>query len=256
MLATSATETLHVDTSAGSVDLRVEEHHRTRPFLVLHGGAGPRSVAAFADLLAAQLHRRVIVPTHPGFDGTPRPTHVRSVRDLAALYVALLDQLDVDDVTVLGNSIGGWIAAEIALLRSPRVGSAILVDAVGIAVEDHPIADVAGLSPTEIRALSWHDPSAAPPPPQAGPPLAPDLEALAVYGGRTMSDPTLLERLETLDLPVRVIWGESDRIVDLHYGEQYAAAIPGARFIRLPRAGHLPQMEAPEELLAAVAEPA
>src|SRR5205823_12613139 len=85
-----------------------------RPFLLLHGGGGPQTVAAFGDLLAAERSARVITPTHPGFAGTPRPEALRSVADLAALYLSLLAELDLSGVTVVGNSIGGWIAAEMA----------------------------------------------------------------------------------------------------------------------------------------------
>jgi pimeloyl-ACP methyl ester carboxylesterase len=67
-----------------------------------------------------------------------------------------------------------------------------------------------------------------------------------------MNDPSLLERLATLHLPVHVIWGESDGIVDTEYGRPFAAAIPMSRFTTVPAAGHLPQYEAPEELLGAV----
>lgn len=70
-----------------------------------------------------------------------------------------------------------------------------------------------------------------------------------------MADATLLGRPATLDLPVHVIWGESDGIVEVAYGRAYADAIPGSRFTLLPRAGHLPQLEAPEALLRAMTEP-
>jgi len=67
-----------------------------------------------------------------------------------------------------------------------------------------------------------------------------------------MADPTLLGRLVNIDLPVLVLWGEADRIVDVDYGRTFAAAIPGARFMLLPRTGHVPQMETPEVLLEAL----
>jgi pimeloyl-ACP methyl ester carboxylesterase len=101
---------------------------------LLHGGGGPDTVTGFGELFAKTHDVRVIVPTHPGFDGTARPEKLTSIPGLAALYVALLGQLELDDVTVIGNSIGGWIAAEMALLASPRVSGAILVDTVGIEV--------------------------------------------------------------------------------------------------------------------------
>ena len=66
--------------------------------------------------------------------------------------------MNVWDVTVIGNSMGGWVAAELALLNSPRVSGAILINAVGIEVEGHPVTDIAGLSPQEVMARSFHDP--------------------------------------------------------------------------------------------------
>jgi pimeloyl-ACP methyl ester carboxylesterase len=227
----------------------VLDRDRTQPFLLLHGGAGPGSVTPFADLLAARRTARVIVPTHPGFAGTPRPGDLTGIPALARLYADLLDRLDVRDVTVVGNSIGGWIAAELALLGSPRVRRAVLVDAVGLDVPEHPITDVSTLTPVQLRALSFHDPDRFPPDPsQPGP----DLGALAAYTGMRMADPTLRTRLGDLDLPVSVVWGASDGIAGPEYGRAYAAAIPGSRFTLIEGAGHLPQIETPELLLEAI----
>ena len=75
----------------------------------------------------------MIVPAHPGFGGTPRPAGLGSIASLAAVYAQMIEDLDLDGVTVVGNSIGGWIAAEIALLGSPRVSGVVLVDAAGLA---------------------------------------------------------------------------------------------------------------------------
>ncbi|HEX3492048.1 MAG TPA: alpha/beta hydrolase, partial [Streptosporangiaceae bacterium] len=219
----------------------MRDRDRAQPFLLLHGGAGPASVAGFGDLLAARKRTRVITPTHPGFDGTPRPGTLAGIADLARLYAALLDRLDVRDVTVIGNSIGGWIAAELALLGSPRVSGAILVNAVGIEVEEHPVTDISGLSPQQIMALSFHDPGRFAPDPGAPGPtpemVQANMTALAAYGGQSMTDPTLAGRLGELDLPVLVIWGESDQIVTPDYGRAYARAMPMATFTLMPGAG-------------------
>lgn len=237
----------------GPVEITVQDRDRTRPFLLLHGGGGVLTMAGFADLLAERTHSRVLLPTHPGFGGTPKAAGLIGVADLARAYVSLLEQLDLTDVTVLGNSFGGWLAAEIALLGSSRVSRAVLIDAVGIEVDGHPLTDVSGLSPAELRSYSFHDPSKAPVPPSAGGAgPSPDVRALIGYTGPTMSDPTLAERLGGLDLPVHVLWGESDRIVDPAYGNAYAAAIPMSTFTLLPSTGHLPQVETPEELLGAL----
>ena len=84
--AESTTKTVNV-TGIGPVELTVEERGDGQPFLVLHGGAGPQSVAAFAQLLAEKGRNRVFTPTHPGFSGTPRPEGLDSVAKLAALYL-------------------------------------------------------------------------------------------------------------------------------------------------------------------------
>ena len=241
----------------GPVPLTVTSRGEGRPVLLLHGGAGPQSVDAFADLLAASGGFRVVTPVHPGFGGTPRPEALSTPRNLARLYAALLAELDLTGVTVVGNSLGGWIASEMALLHSARLDRAILVDAVGIEVPQYPVVDFFSLSPDQISQLSYHDPvtfrfdpSAFPPEQQAI--LARNREALAVYGGQSMVDPDLAGRLAGVTVPTLVLWGEADRIVRPEYGRALAAAIPTARFQLLPATGHVPQIETPEQLLAAV----
>lgn len=222
---------------------------RTRTFLLLHGGGGVPTMAGFAHLLAERAHARVLLPTHPGFGGTPKPAGLTGVTGLARTYVDLLDRLDLTGVTVIGNSFGGWVAAEIALLGSPRVSSAVIANGIGVEVDGHPVTDVRGLSPAELRNLSWHDPSEAPRQ-TAGP--GPDVQALIGYTGPAMADPTLAERLGQTPVPVHVVWGESDGIVSPEYGKAFAAAIPRSTFTLLPHTGHLPQVESPEALLDAV----
>ncbi|MBO1768362.1 alpha/beta fold hydrolase [Allobranchiibius sp. GilTou38] len=232
------------------VQITVDDIDRTSPFLLLHGGGGPLTMTGFAHLLAERTHARVLLPTHPGFGGTARPDTLASTRDLAAAYVELIDQLDLADLTLIGNSFGGWLAAEIALLGSPRVRGIVILDGVGLQVDGHPPTDVRGLAPAELAALSFHDPAKSPAaraPGGSGP--SPDIQALMAYAGEAMTDPTLGDRLADLELPVQVIWGESDGIVDPDYGRAYAAAVPGSTFTLLARTGHLPQLETPEELL-------
>ncbi|WP_437326254.1 alpha/beta fold hydrolase [Sorangium sp. So ce381] len=236
----------------GQLDVTVDAHGAGHPFLLLHGGAGPQSVAGFARTLAERNHARVIVPTHPGFDGTHRPQWLTTIAGLAQLYRALLDDLDLVDVTVFGSSIGGWIAAELALLQSQRISSTILVDAVGIDVAGQPVADIFSLTLAELAERSYHnpesfriDPASLSDAQRAA--MAANRATLRTYGG-TMTDPTLRPRLAAISLPTLVVWGDSDGICTPDYGRAYAAAIPGARFALLPNAGHLPQIEAPEPL--------
>jgi pimeloyl-ACP methyl ester carboxylesterase len=253
---TTTTHTVNLD-GVGPVDITVDEQGLGRIFLLLHGGGGPNTVASFAELLATARGARAVSPIHPGFGGTPRPEALHTVGGLAALYVALLDQLDLNDVTVAGNSVGGWIAAEMALLGSPRVSSAVIIDAAGIEVPGHPIADFFSLTLDQVFQLSFHnpgpfriDPSTLPPAAQAI--AAGNRAALATYAGTSMSDPSLAGRLSGLQVPTLVLWGDSDQIVDPDYGRAYAAAIPTARFQLLKDTGHLPQMETPDQVLDAI----
>ena len=223
--------------------------HPAEHYLLLHGGAGPASFAALGALLGDDAS--VLTPTHPGFGGTARPAELDSVAALAAHYLRLLEELDLDDVYIVGNSLGGWIAAEMAIAGSPRIAGIVLVDAVGAQVPGHPVVDVASLTRDELAAHAWFDRSKMPDPatlpPAVQAQLPGNMAALAVYGG-TMQDPTLLGRLVAVTVPTLVLWGEADRIGDVEYGRAYAAAIPGARFEVLPGAGHLPQIETPEAL--------
>ena len=252
------TTTYPVDLAGiGPVEVSVADYGSGQPFLLLHGGAGPASVTGFAERFAAAHQVRVLAPTHPGFGGTARPEALDSIAGLAALYLALLDQLGLTDVTVIGNSIGGWITAEIALLRSPRVSGIVLIDAVGIEVPGHPVADFFSLTMDQVFTLSFHnpapfriDPSTLPPAAQAV--AAGNRAAIATYAGASMSDPALAGRLGTLEIPTLVLWGDSDGIVDLDYGRAYAAAIPMARFQVLPATGHSPQLETPDQVIHAI----
>jgi pimeloyl-ACP methyl ester carboxylesterase len=244
-------------TGIGPAEVTVTSYGSGRPVLLLHGGAGPQSVTGFAELLATAHDARAVVPVHPGFGGTPRPDGLTSVGGLAGLYAALIARLGLDGVTVIGNSIGGWIAAELALLRPPQVTGIVLIDAVGIDVPGHPVADFFALTMDEVFTLSFHnpgpfriDPSALPAAAQAI--AAGNRAALATYAGTSMSDPGLAGRLAAMAIPALVLWGDSDQIADPDYGRAFAAAIPTARFQLLRRTGHLPQLETPDQVLQAI----
>lgn len=226
------------------------------PVLLLHGGGGPMTVLPWGGAFAAAREAEVIVPVHPGFSGTARPESLQTAGGLAELYVRMLDVLELEGVTVVGNSIGGWVAAEIACLNSPRVAGVVLVDAVGLVVPGHPYADFFSLTPAEVAAHSYHDPerfgvdpSQLPPEMQAA--MAGNRAALAVYGG-DMTDETLADRLAGIDASVLVVWGAADRIGDPTVGEAYAELIPGARLEVISDAGHLPQIETPARLIELV----
>ena len=149
-------------------------------------------------------------------------------------------------MTVIGNSIGGWITAEIALLPSPLVSGIVLINAVGLDVPGHPVADFFAMTMDEVFTRTFYDPAPfrfdpSTLPPEARAVAAGDRAALAAYAGASMSDPNLAGRLADLEIPTLVLWGDSDRIADPDYGRAYASAIPMAKFRLLPDTGRAPQ---------------
>ena len=132
---------------------------------MLHGGEGPIDHFPFFDRLAERYE--IIQPVHPGFGGTPIPEQFDNLQDLIFLYLDLIDSLDLSEAILLGFSMGGWAAAEIAVMNTQRFSKLVLVDSVGIKPGgpfDRDIADVFALSPAEQLRITWHDPSTAPDP--------------------------------------------------------------------------------------------
>ena len=229
--------------------------------LVLHGGGGPQTVAPIVRHLAASF--RVLAPTHPGWNGTARPDSIGSIADLAAAYLEYLLVQGRRGVTLVGSSIGGWIALEMAVQAAadPKYAgllrAVVDIDGVGVVVDGEPIADFFALDARGLADAAWHDPERGYTDP-AG--LTDEQRAIqqsngqtiAAIAGRSMSDPTLLARLREVDVPTLVVFGASDRIVTPAYGRATAEAIPGAVFAEVPAAGHLPQLENPDATWALI----
>ena len=235
------------------IELTMTEQGRGRSVLMLHGGGGPASIAGFAEAVSRNAH--VFTPTHPGFNGTPRPEELDSVDKLAGFYLDWIAERGLDDVLLVGFSMGGWIASAMAARDTSRLRGVVLVNAVGITVEGETIADVFAMNPQEIRALSFHDPDKFrfEPTPQQIAMTAANFKTLAIYG-KDMCDPHLKERLATVNIPALVAWGESDRIVTSAYGRAYADAFANGRYAPIAQSGHMPQIEQPAKLLALIEE--
>lgn len=243
---------------AGEIALRIVQSGTGKPFLLLHGGAGPASMRGLAEGLSSI--GSTILPTHPGFDGQSRPSWLTTIRQLAEIYIALLEKMDMREVTIIGNSAGGWIAAEMALLGSSRIAGLVLMNAVGIDADPagQPIADPMTVTPEKRASLAFHDPARfaiAPTGPDAAAAMVENQRTLRVYAGEPfMHDPTLRGRLADMTCPALLLWGESDGIVDIEYGKRFAAAIHGSRFDIVERAGHFPQIEQRDKVLQRIGE--
>ncbi len=240
--------------------LTLTESGSGRIVLLLHGGGGPFTVQSIATHLSQTMH--VIVPTHPGWNGTERPAWLSTIPDLARVYVQMLKSQGYQDVLVIGSSMGGWVACEMALHMAHHddaqlLTGLVIIDATGVEIAGQPIRDFYALDARGIAEYSYHDPArfyvdpATIPPAQAARQRA-NMATMRIFAGDQMYDPTLLTRLGQIQLPTLVLWGDSDRIVTPAYGRAFAAAIPHARFTTVSAAGHLPHFEQPEATFAAI----
>jgi pimeloyl-ACP methyl ester carboxylesterase len=236
--------------------LTITESGSGRTVLLLHGGGGPFTVQSIAAHLSSTM--RVIMPTHPGWNGTERPEWLHTIPDLAYLYVQMLKAEGHQNVLVIGSSVGGWIASKVALLADAGLICALVInDGTGVEIPGQPIRDFYALDARGIAEYSYHDPDrfyvdpATIPAEQAARQKA-NIATMRIYAGERMNDPTLLARLGKIHLPTLVLWGDSDRIVTPAYGRAIAAAIPNAQFTLVTDAGHLPHFEQPEATFAAL----
>jgi pimeloyl-ACP methyl ester carboxylesterase len=243
--------------SIAGVELEVLRRGTGHPLLLLHGFQHIDPRLPFVDLLARDAE--LIAPSHPGFGRSSRPPDFGTVYDLVHLYLALLDTLPPGRLTLMGLSFGGWLAAEVAVKAGRRIDKLILVDALGIKVSDREtpdILDVFHAHPQDVIAKSWHDPKAFAPryddmEDDALVTRARNWEALARYGFHPyMHNPQLKRWLSNIKARTLVLWGASDGVVTPAYGEAYAQLIPGARFESIPNAGHHPEIEQPDALVA------
>ena len=237
----------------GGISVETEIAGAGPPLLFLHGGDYVAQNRAFLDRLARRF--RVVAPRHPGFGHTPRPAWFRSVRDIAYLYLDLLDRLDLNDTVLVGSSLGGWIALEMAVRSQNRIAKLVLIDTLGVKFgdrEERDIADIYALPADEVLARSFADPTRHVPDyskldDREALAIARDREATSLYGWKPyMHDPALGHWLHRITRPALVLWGEKDGIVAPSYGERLAAALPNTSFETIAAAAHYPQIETPD----------
>ncbi len=245
--------------SIAGVDLELFERGQGAPVLYLHGGGGIGSDVGFLDLLAKG--RRVIAPSHPGFGKSSLPDWLDSVDDIAHIYLELMDRLGLTRTDVVGFSIGGWIAAELATKAPERLDRLVLIGPVGVKTgrPDHlDIPDVFAMPRDKLDKLRFHDPAK-----HAGDfaalseeelyIVARNRETLALLSWEPyMHNPKLKHRLHRVNVPALFLRGASDGIVSAEYLERYAQLLPQAGIETIAAAGHLPQVEQPTTTAATI----
>jgi pimeloyl-ACP methyl ester carboxylesterase len=243
------------------VELELFDSGHGRPLLFLHGDDGFQSRQPYVATLSAT--RRFLAPSHPGFGKSSLPDWLDSVDDIAHLYLELIDVLKLRDLDVVGCSVGGWIAAEMATKTPERFRRLVLVGPVGIKVgppDKLDIPDIFAKPADEVRELLYHNPSGANA--HIGK-MSEDELALMFRARETlalltwepwMHNSKLKQRLHRIAAPTLFIRGESDGLVSQAYLEAYCRLFPNAQTRTIKAAGHLPELEQPESFARAVLE--
>lgn len=218
------------------------------PLLFLHGASGAGTWLPFMSTLAER--HEVFVFEHPGFGGSQMPDWLDSISDLAYFYLDVLDHLRLSNVDLVGASLGGWLAAEIAIRNQTKLSSLTLVAPAGIHVKGLRKADVFMWSPEETTRNLFHDQAltetvlARPQTVEQQTAVLKNRLATAKLAWQPrFYNPDLHKWLHRISIPTLIIWGEDDKVMPVGYGSAYRDLIPGARLEIIRDCGHLPQVE-------------
>jgi pimeloyl-ACP methyl ester carboxylesterase len=227
-----------------------------RPLLFLHGMDGIEAAAALIDSLAA--HFTVYAPSHPGFGASHLPDHIGTTDDLAYFYLDLLDLLQLDDVSLVAMSFGGWIAAEILVKNQSRIRNVVLGAPLGLRTGQRRrqlVPDLFMMTPQAAETLQYADPSLALDP--AGLPdrelhrQLRNREAMALFGWAPyLNNPKLSGRLHRITRPTLLVWGADDALLPASYRSAYEAALPHAQVATISQCGHRLYAEQPQQTAA------
>jgi pimeloyl-ACP methyl ester carboxylesterase len=221
------------------------------PLLFLHGAGGWPPWGSFFDSIAAR--HDVLLPEHPGFGLSDNPAWIRNVGDVAMYYLDFLDALGGPPVHLVGHSLGGWIAAEIAVRNAARLKSLTLIAPAGVRVKGLVSGDNFIWSREEYvrnltydQALAEQELARVPTDEEADIDLANRYAAAKLGWEPRWLDPSLETWLHRIGIPTLVLWGRDDKLFPSDYAKAWAAQIPDIRVEIIPECGHRPHVEKPD----------
>jgi pimeloyl-ACP methyl ester carboxylesterase len=247
--------------NVNGVDIEVHTYGSGAPLLLLPGEEQLEIGSRFVEELSRSF--KVIIPSPPGFGRSARPDWISNPDDISYVMLDFVDVMGLENVPVVGCSLGGWIAAEMAVKNDSRFSRLALIGPYGVKIGgpfDVDIEDIWIAHPSKVAALKWHDQ-------EKGKRdfssmnddqlsvVARNVETFARFCWEPyMHDPKLRRLLHRVTKPTFFLWGANDGIAKPSYGEAYARLVPGAKFATIADAGHYPHIEQPEAALKALAD--
>lgn len=245
------------------VPVRVIEGGEGPPLVFLHGAGGATPEDPFLAALAAR--HRVYAPLIPGYGDSDECPEIRDMLDFTLHTWDVVEALGLEDPILVGHSMGGMIAAEMAAVQPNDVSRLALIAPAGLWDDEHPITDLFSTMPYEMPELLFHDAAAG---------------AAMMTAGRDVEDPNFLqtylvanarqlgmagrilfpiperglrERLYRIKAQTVVVWGDSDRLIPPVYAHAFKKGIRGAELVSIPEAGHMVILERPQAVAEAIA---
>ena len=218
------------------------------PLVYLHGSGGGGLWLPWMEDLARRF--QLTVPEHPGFGRSDMPAWLDGIHDVALFYLDFLAAENLSAVHLMGGSLGGWLAAEIAMLDPSRLKTLTLIGPAGIHVPGVRKPDLFLWTAEEMARHLYHDPAlgdeAAK---RATDPAGEDVRMKNVYTVARLAwhprfyDPLLMKWLARVKVPTLVLWGRDDAVLPVALAKGFVERLPHAELEIVPDCGHLPQVE-------------
>ncbi|MCL2429187.1 MAG: alpha/beta fold hydrolase [Alphaproteobacteria bacterium] len=246
--------------SLRGLNIHLRKGGQGRPLLFLHGAGGVFDWLPFFDSLA--VIGELWVPDHPGFGRSDDPAWIRSIADLAMYYLDFLDAYgDERGFDLIGHSIGGWLAAEIAVRNCARVRSLTLISPAGLRVKGVPMADIFIWNDAETAHNLIYDEALrqrrldAQPDEETADIMVKNRYSFAKHAWQPrLFNPDLEKWLHRVKAPAQIIWGQEDRLLPAQYAEVWKERVNARRVAVIPACGHSPMVEKGPEVAARINE--
>jgi pimeloyl-ACP methyl ester carboxylesterase len=244
------------------VPVRYLEGGSGEPLVFLHGAGGVTADDPFLARLAESFH--VHAPMLPGYGDSEECHELRDMLDITLHYWDVVEALGLKDPILVGHSMGGMIAAEMAAIAPHDVTRLGLICPAGLWLDDHPIVDMFSTLPYEMPALLFHDAVAGAAMLTAGRNVEDPgfLQTYLVQNARQLGmagrilfpipDRGLSQRMYRIKAKTILVWGDSDRLIPPVYAQEFKRRITGAQLVSIPEAGHMVAVEKTRETAAAI----